>query len=154
MPTFRDIKRKARQRLHSRLSEPVVYVRDAGKPSEVKVSLKVRLHLNFVQVGELLRGGYADMEELNPTVVFMSGGAAPVEKAIVVTRDFGAWRIVLVKPPNDITVSAEVVRLTDRQILELGWDGNLDYMGLGTPNPIDTLDPMYAGACHWTEDDW
>jgi len=151
MPTFRDIKRKARLTLHSRLGEPVIYVRDAGLPTEVQVSMTARLHLNFEQIGDLLRGGFAEREEISPTIVFLTGGSRPVEKAIVVTKDMGAWRVALVKPANDITISAEVVKLTDKQVGDLGWNSELQYMGLGTPEPID---PLGGSTCDWVKDEW
>lgn len=156
MATFRDIKRQARLTLHTRMGEPVLYVTDAGTPAEVKTSVIARLHLNFDQIGDLLRGGFAEREELSPTVVLLGSYGQPTRGAIIVTKDMGAWRIELVKPPNDITISVEVVKLTDKQVGDLDWDSGLQYMGLGDPTPITPVGPpeLPLPKFKWEEDEW
>lgn len=126
MTTFRQIKRQARTTLHQRLSEQVIYRFD-GQTSHKDV----RLHLSFENVGELLRGGFAEMPEVTPTVIFL--GFTPAKNAIVVTEDMGAWRVDVVMPPNDITVSAEVVKLTESQAVKEGLDLGLPWCGLDAP---------------------
>lgn len=126
MTTFRQLKRQARTTLHQRLSDRVIYVTDAGTSYK-----DVRLHLSFENVGELLRGGFAEMPEVTPTVIFL--GFTPVKNAIVVTEDMGAWQIDVVMPPNDITASAEVVKLTDSQAIKEGLNPALPWYGVTVP---------------------
>lgn len=158
MPTFRDIKRQARLTLHKRLGEPAIYVTatDPGQTSFVMTGVLVRLHLNFSEVGELLRGGFAEMHEMTPKVIFVESQMKPVRDGIVVTRDLGAFRIDNVLPPNDITVSAEIVKLTDGQIAKLGWNPNAQYMGLGEPDPgtINPIAPLPIQSLNWEQDEW
>ncbi len=128
--SFRDAKRTARRRLHESLGEPVWYLAAAG---EDPVAAWARLHLSFSQLGELLRGGFADRQELTPRIIFLREDVTPVRDAIVVTRDLGAYFIDHDHAPDDITVTAEVIKMTDSQVVEQGMDPNADWLGLTAP---------------------
>jgi hypothetical protein len=133
MATFREVKRKARSQLHQRLAEPALYLTD---PIASPVGITVRLHLDFSQVGELLRGGFADRQEMTPQIIFLGSQIVPVRNGIVVTKDLGAWFVDNTLPANDITIAAEVVRITPGQATGYGWDPLLPYMGLPAPGAI------------------
>lgn len=127
MTTFRQVKRKARNQLHQRLAEPALYL---ATPTDAPVGVSVRLHLNFAALGELLRGGFGEREELTPRIIFMGTQITPVRNGIVVTQDLGAYRIDNTMPPDDISITGEVVKLTNAQCIGFGWDPTLQYMGL------------------------
>lgn len=128
--SIREVKRTARRQLHERLGEPVWYL---SAPGDDPVAATARLHLNFNQLGELLRGGFGERMELTPRIIFLRDNVRPVRDAIVVTRDMGAYFIDHDHPPDDITITAEVVKMTDSQIIEQGMDPNADWLGLPAP---------------------
>lgn len=127
MPSFRDVKRKARYHLHQRMAEPALYL---ATPTDEPAGVSVRLHLSFAALGELLRGGFGEREEMTPRIIFMGYQLAPARGGIVVTKDMGAWRLDNTQPADDISITAEVIRLTPSQCIAFGWDPQLQYMGL------------------------
>ena len=135
MAGFREVKRRARMQLHARMSEPALYL---TAPTATPKSCTVRLHLKFDELGELLRGGFADRQEYNPRIIFLGEQVKPARNAIVVTADMGAWRIDNDLPPDDITITAEVVRLTRSQIAGFGpgWNPDALYCGLPAPEGV------------------
>lgn len=130
MNGYREMKRNARRQLHERMSDAALYL---ASPTATPVAVTVRLHLNFAEVGELLRGGFAERQEVTPSIIFMRDQVSPAHNGIVITKDMGAWRVDNDSPPDDITVKAEVVPMTDSQVTQLGWDKNAPYMGFDAP---------------------
>ncbi len=133
MNRFREMKRQARRQLHEHMSEPALYLADT---SAEPVGCTVRLHLKFDEIGELLRGGFADRQELTPRILFLGEQVQPVRNSIVITQDMGAWRIDNDLPPDDITITAEVVRLTKSQITSFGWNPDAEYLGFPAPGSV------------------
>jgi hypothetical protein len=133
MATFREVKRKGRMQLHQRIAEPALYL---TTPIASPVGVSVRLHLSFDAVGELLRGGFADRQEMTPQIIFLGSQVVPGTNGFVITKDMGAWRVDNTMPPNDITITAEVVRVTPSQAIAFGWDPALPYMGFPAPGAI------------------
>lgn len=121
MRTFRDIKRQARETIHTRLSEPALYFADENA---APVAITVRLHLKFDALGELLTvsAGFADRQELTPRIVFWNSQIEPERNGIVVTRDLGAYNIETDVAPDDVTTTAEVSKLSKSEITNFGWD--------------------------------
>ena len=130
MNPFREMKRQARRQLHEHLSDPVLYL--AG-PAAVPVGCTVRLHLKFDEVGELLRGGFSERQELSPRIIFLGAQIEPARNAHIITKDMGAYRIDNTLPPDDITIAAEVVKLSRSQIISLGWNPDAEYLGFPAP---------------------
>ena len=131
--TFRDIKRQARQTIHARLAEPVLYFADANA---APVAITVRLHLKFDALGQLLTmsAGFADRQELSPRIIFMnSQGVDPVRNAIVVTKDMGAFNVEVDVAPDDITTAAEVTQMSKSEVIALGWDPDALWLGHDAP---------------------
>lgn len=131
MTRFRDIKRKARRRLHSTLAEQVLYVPDLQ--NAVPVTVTVRLHLSFDALGEVRRAGFAEHQEYEPQAVFMLSETTPRRGGCIITQDMGVWKLDNTFPPDDITMTAEVVRLSDAQVRGLGWDPDADWAGFTAP---------------------
>ena len=131
MATFREQKRKGRLQLHQRLAEPALYF---ATPSAEPLALTVRLHLSFDQIGELFnRIGFAERNEMTPRIVFLKEQVSPIRNAIVVTKDMGAFMLDNTMPPDDVTVLGEVVRMTNSQVVTLGWNPAADWLGLAPP---------------------
>ncbi|WP_312388166.1 hypothetical protein [Stutzerimonas nitrititolerans] len=127
---IRELKRRARRQLHDRMSEPALYLADS---SAAPVGVTVRLHLSFNEVGELLRGGFSERQEITPRIIFLGSQVQPRHRGIVVTQDLGAYLIENDLPPDDITVTAEVSKLSRNQAISFGWDPDAQYMGLVPP---------------------
>lgn len=127
---IRQMKRQARRQLHDRLSEPALYLADS---SAAPVGVTVRLHLSFNEMGELLRGGFSDRQEVIPRIIFLGTQVQPRHRGIVVTEDMGAWLVDNDLPPDDITITAEVSKLSRNQVTGFGWNPDAPYMGLPIP---------------------
>ncbi len=132
MPTFREQKRRARNQLHERLAEPVLYLSDrASEP----VTVTARLHLKFAMLGDLhaTRVGFGEQAEMTPKIVFMNAQVRPIDSAIVITKDMGAFVLQTVEAPDDITTSVEVYPMLEDTVRRYGWDP--DALWLGFPAP-------------------
>lgn len=129
---IRELKRRARRQLHDRMSEPALYLADS---SAAPVGVTVRLHLSFNEVGELLRGGFSERQEIIPRIIFLGSQVQPRHRGIVVTQDLGAYLIENDLPPDDITVTAEVSKLSRNQVISFGWNPDAQYMGLAAAEP-------------------
>lgn len=126
----REHKRRARKALHERLSDPVLYLES---PTGAARWALVRLHQRSAVAGELLRGGYAEAHEVVPKAVFLAEEVEPARGALIVTRDMGVWRVDSVMPADDITITAEVVRVTDNQLVAWGLDPKAEFAGVQPP---------------------
>lgn len=133
MANFREIKRGARRQLHQQLSELALYLTG---PTATPQTVTVRLHLNFDPVGELLRGGFSERQESTPSIIFLREQVQPANKGILITKDLGAWRVDNDLPPDDITIKAEVARLTDSQVTGFGWNPAEDFLGFPVPEAL------------------
>lgn len=125
--SYRDFKRQARTQLHEHMSDPVWFISGQGAQP---VATSVRLHLTFDRIGELLRSGFSERMETTPKMVFLRPAEIPNRNAFVITKDMGAYRINHSYPPDDITVTCEVIELTDSQILSAGFDPTANWCGL------------------------
>jgi len=135
MRRFRAIKRQARRQLHDMLSDPVWYF---PAPDADPVATTVRVHLAFEVLGDLAGGGWAERQEVSPRIVFLLADVDPQRGGIVVTEDLGAYRVDNDLPADDLTVSAEVVRLTPGQVeQELGLTPGVAWLGLTSPESDD-----------------
>lgn len=134
MNPHRELKRRARRQLHARMSEPVWFF---ASRDEAPVAATVRFHLRFDQLGELLRGGFAEQQEAIPKLIFMEPLPRLERLGMVVSEDMGVYRLDSVYPPDDITVTTEVVRLTDSQIEALGLNPDQPWCGLPAPPAVE-----------------
>ena len=133
MVSFRDIKRRARRQLHSRMADLVLYVPTLqGQPRPATA----RLHLSFDAMGEMRRAGFAEQQEYDPEIVFMASDVVPRRDGCVITKDMGVWKVSNTMPPDDITITAEVVRLSDTQVRGLGWDPDAPWAGFPPPESM------------------
>lgn len=130
--SIRELKRRARRQLHDRMSEPALYLADS---SAAPLGVTVRLHLSFNEVGELLRGGFSERQEIIPRIIFLGSQVQPRHRGIVVTQDLGAYLIENDLPPDDITITAEVSKLSRNQVTGFGWDPDALFMGLAAAEP-------------------
>lgn len=132
MATFREQKRRARQQLHTALSEPALYLPELAGETEV---ITVRLHLNFSLLGDLLatRVGYGEAHELTPRIIFWNHEVEPMRDAYVITKDMGAYYIDNTADPDDVTTTAYVAKVLPETARRHGWDP--DQLWCGFPAP-------------------
>lgn len=132
MSAHREMKRRARQQLHERLAETVLYLSDREAEP---VPVTVRLHMTFGEIGDLLatRVGFAERQEMTPRIVFLNAQVRPVRDAYVITEDMGAFKVDNDLPPDDITTTVEVAEVLAATAMRYGWDVKLPWCGLPPP---------------------
>lgn len=143
MGRFRDIKRKARRQLHRELADVVIYV---PEPTGTPQTATVRLHLGFDALGEIRRSGFAEQQEYDPRAVFLLSQLTPRRGGFIVTADMGVWRVDNTLPPDDITMTAEIIHLSASQIRGLGWNPEAPWAGFPPPAGTPPVDPGHGGA--------
>lgn len=127
----RQVRRQAREAIHKELSFPVWYL--ASKSAEPVVRT-IRLHTKIDAIGELLRGGFADRQEIIPKGVFWMAEGNIQRNAFVVTDTEGVFRLDNLQPEDDQTRIAELVKMSDAEVTAtLGLDPTAEYAGLGDP---------------------
>ena len=104
--------RAGRGKLHERMSTPAIYLPAAGSRSQISIS--VRVHEFWKALGDLkgTNFNYAEVEDISPRIVFLLSEVAPKRGAIVSVAPGEAYRVDLVLPHDDITVTAKVVKYT------------------------------------------
>ena len=135
MAGYRDIKRQARRALHGILEVPALYLVPASAPTnpydpidpeyagwtpppgpyfETPVPVTVRIHSQFVDLGDMKGTNfhYAERHETAPKIIFMRDQVDRPQRYAIVSVEAGeAYEIDNIMPPDDITVTAEVLRL-------------------------------------------
>ena len=107
--SFRGVKRNSRRDLHSRLSRPAYYLEGTATPQVVRV----RIHSRFDEIGSMPNARVlSDRHDGIVRVVFLTGTVAPIRGAVFSVASGEAYRVDNVMPPDDITTTAETVRLT------------------------------------------
>lgn len=113
---FRDRIREGRRRLHDYMHVDAFYY---PEPEGVEIPfirvVRVRVHDKFLRVGDLAGTNfhYAEIEDNAPRAIFMRDEIEP-KKGFVLATDEGFYRIDSVKPPDDISVTANLSRVTHR----------------------------------------
>jgi hypothetical protein len=112
MTGIRALKQTARLALHRAMQWPALYITDAG----TQIQCGVRKHTDNKALGDV-KGtsfGYAERAEVIPRLVFLAGEVDPVNGATVSIALGEAYHIDNVLPPDGITVTCEVSRLSAR----------------------------------------
>lgn len=117
MTLLRDIKRQARRDLHEHMLVPALYLVPAAAPGtyEEPVNVTVRLHIKFDALGDMKGTNfhYAERQEVTPKIIFMRDQIDKPARHAVISVELGeAYRVDNILPPDDITVAAEVLRLS------------------------------------------
>lgn len=117
--SFRDIKRKARSIVHDTMQMQALYVASNGEQSPVGI----RVHYTYALVGDTNAGMYADRHEVMPRIVFRADEMIPARGAIISIDHGEAYRIDNVLPKDDITITAEALRMSASEIAKAFPDG-------------------------------
>lgn len=109
--SWRDIKRDMRRDVHSNMQIPALYL-EAGKPP---LEVTVRLHTKFADLGDM-RGtssAFAEKHEVSPKAILLTEEVPnPVRNAIISVAPGEAYRIDNAYPPENITITVEILRLS------------------------------------------
>lgn len=117
MASIREIKAKARRDLHQAMRVPALYILPGGV---TPIPVSVRVHTQFTEIGTLSFSQFAERQETIPKIVFMRDEVdRPTRNAIVSIDEGEAYRIDNVLPPDGISVTVEVVRLSEADTVDL-----------------------------------
>ena len=121
---FRDIKRRARRAVQQQMGVPVLYLATrTSKPLECNM----RVHTKFGALGDM-KGtsmSYAEREDIAPRVIIWRDEVPnPVRNAIISVETGEAYFIDHLMPPDDLTITALVVALTEDEAAGLPVPGD------------------------------
>ena len=116
MESLRTLKRRARRDLHNAMLVPALYLL-GDEPWMTQKLIHVRLHSKFDAVGDLqgTNFNYATRQEVTPKIRFDLTEIDPVNGAIISIEAGEAYRVDNVQPPDDQFVTAEAIRLSEKQ---------------------------------------
>jgi hypothetical protein len=122
MTAWREQKRQARRVVHNTMALDVLHYTEAGA---MPTPVRARLHTKFGQIGDDRSMGWAEMEAVKPRLIFMISDLAAmsvqIERNNIIYVDIGeAYNIDNTLPPDDITITAEVTRLSRKQYQDAG----------------------------------
>lgn len=117
MQSWREQKRQARAVVHDTMAlDAFLY----PQPGATPVPVRVRLHTKFTQIGDDRSQGWAERESVQPRMIFMASELA--EQGVSLTRGQLVWLqqdeayfVDNTLPADDITITAEITRLTRKQ---------------------------------------
>lgn len=117
--TWREQKRAARQLVHGTFGIEAQYYASRGA-TPVTVHVRLRSEFNQLMVGTRKMQGWAETQAVEPNLVFMRSEQEPQQGAVVWIAVGEAYRIDTTNPPDDITRTANVTRLTAKQYADEG----------------------------------
>lgn len=100
----------------------VLHYADVGA---MPTPVRARLHTKFGQIGDDRSMGWAEIEAVKPRLIFMisdlTAMSVRIERNNIIYVDVGeAYNIDNTLPPDDITITAEVTRLSSKQYKDAG----------------------------------
>lgn len=125
---FQDKVDKARRKLHDYMHIDALYyvAPELGTIPFIR-QITVRIHDKFLRVGDLAGTNfhYAEIEENSPRGIFMRQEIEPKKNFILATKR-GYYRIDSLLPPDGLTVTANLARLTSHNDTEglIPFDGS------------------------------
>lgn len=126
---LREIKDRARRRLHKAMEVPAYYFDPVSK---LPLSVTIRVHSKFAALGDV-KGtsfGYAQRREEQARLVFLREQCEPKRFGVVIISREEGYRIDVLDPPDLITRTVFVETMTQGDISEY-------------PSPDDGL-PVYG----------
>lgn len=114
--SWRDQKREVRRIVHRTMQIPAVY------HGEEAIPVNIRLHTKFDAIGDDRSMGWAEMQVSRPRVIFMiEDGVEPQRGGVVFIQPGEAYFVDNVLPPDEISITAEVSRMTEQQLKRNGF---------------------------------
>ena len=115
MSAFSDLKARGRRALHQTMGRPATYYPVSS--GTVFQNITARAHSGVVRTGDLAGTNlsYAEQADRTETVIFLVDEVpAPRQNGLVIFAADEAYSLRVVRPRDGITITAEVVRVTDR----------------------------------------
>lgn len=120
--SWREQKREARHIVHDTMAFDMRYYKTQ---SSTPVDVRVRLHTKFSQIGDDRSMGWAEREAIKPRLIFMKpelpAGFTLERNAVVYVQPGEAYVLDNTLPSDDITITAEAVRMTPREYEKWGF---------------------------------
>ena len=142
MAGWREQKREARRIVHDTMAlDDSLYYSEAGA---TPVPVRVRLHTKFDAIGDDRSMGWAEIEAIRPRVIFLvdsPDSVKPERGGIVFVQMGEAYEIDNTLPSDDITITAEVTRMTARQYKQAALPDDSD----PEPDSPEDSDPESGG---------
>lgn len=116
---FRGLVRDARRTLHDFMKIGAFYYEwKGGQVTSPIREITVRVHDKFLRMGDLAGTNfhYAEIEENAPRAIFMRSEIEP-RRGMFISTDEAVYMIDSVLPPDDISVTANLKRLTAKDQL-------------------------------------
>jgi len=113
MGKWRDIRRKARRRLHSEMRQEAAYYPGGDPAFPNPPTVGIRIHEDFRYVADM-RGTsyeYAEWADEAPRLVVMKDEVSPARGDVFCPEAGEAYRVDHAQPDDDITITVSVVRL-------------------------------------------
>lgn len=120
MGRFQSQMREARRKLHDYLHVPALYF-PWPLGATVPRLVTVRVHERFLSLGDLAGANfhYAERRDSSPSAIFLRSEVDPVRGMLISLEPGVAYRLDAVDPPDDITVTARIVRLGAKDLVGL-----------------------------------
>jgi len=111
MPDIRDLRRKARLSLHGAMKVPAIYI-DPDDESETPCF--VRVHHRTKAFGDMTGFDFAPAERVEtvPEIVSLTAEVSPSRGGVFSIATGEAYAVEVVMPPDDITETSQVTRLS------------------------------------------
>ena len=124
--SFRDIKEAARRALHDFMGQPAIYYADplTGQP----LAITARPHAKSGRIGDLpgTNLNYAEVFDRQERVILWREQVpVPVRGAMVVFSEVEAYWVDTVEPPDGQTVTVNVTRAKQSEIVGLTLPGSI-----------------------------
>lgn len=111
MGGFREEMREARMDLHEEMSVPGLYMLQKESPDPINVTVRVFEYWNALGDLKGTNFNYAEIQDMNPRMVFLASEVEPVRGAFVSIESGEVYRVDNVLPNDDITVLAKMIKL-------------------------------------------
>lgn len=114
---LREIKAKARAKLHQAMKVPASYYET---PASAPRLVFVRVHTKWIEQGDL-KGtnlSYAETEDIAPRIVFWRAEVSnPPRNGLIIISATEGYRLGQTEPVDFVTITAEATRLSTSEIV-------------------------------------
>lgn len=119
MGPFRQHIREARRALHDYMSVPALYFQWPLPEDQEPLLVSVRVHDRIILDGDLKGTNfhYAERYDNVPRAIFMRSEVEPQRNMVLTIEPGVGYRIDSVEPPNDLTVTANLIRLREEEMI-------------------------------------
>jgi hypothetical protein len=111
MAGFRDILRRGRRDVHQHMHVAALYIVEGAEP----LPCTVRVHNKFLALGDMKGTSfdYAEREDITPKLILWREEIPQPQRNAIISVEAGeAYQIDHIAPPDDLTITATVIRMS------------------------------------------